>query len=340
MDDSLLRKALREASDHGTIFVCIAGGEPMARKDLLQLLAEYPKLLFFVFTNGILIDERAVEIMARAGNIAPMFSLDGWQPTTDAQRKSGTWASIETAMARLNENRLPFGFSSHLDGSNFEQVYSSEFVEEMVERGAICGWYSHHIPNNVADYHTQILTPEQRVESLNRCETFKREFPIFLVDSAADPRYVGGCPSAGYLMASVDSNGNICPCPFIPFAAGNLKDMTITEALASSLFQRTRALGKVSQTHDHVAGCIALDKRNEMLEIAESEPSVAAHGGSVHLAQWDSMREAHADHMKRFHEFVEREVVFWRSEPPAETNQQPDADQPSEQQPGPVHADT
>ncbi len=62
---------------------------------------------------------------------------------------------------------------------------------------------SHHIPTGPDDYETSVLTPKQRIQSLERCETYRHEFPMIIIDSAADPRFVGGCPSGGYLFCHI-----------------------------------------------------------------------------------------------------------------------------------------
>ena len=86
--------------------------------------------------------------------------------------------------------------------------------------------------------------------------------------------------------------------------------MSIAEAVASGLFSRTRKLGKLAEPRDHVAGCIALNKRNQMLDIARTEPSVLESGGTLHLARWENTRGAHQAYMAALHEEIDRQVTF------------------------------
>ena len=51
---------MSEAKDLGVSFFVIAGGEPFLRPVLLDIMKEYPEIIFLVFTNGTLIDDKII----------------------------------------------------------------------------------------------------------------------------------------------------------------------------------------------------------------------------------------------------------------------------------------
>lgn len=310
MPAALLTKILDEMTVQKPFFICLSGGEPLIRDDLMQVISPYKNLYFLLFTNGRLLEDKILHDVIKSGNMMPIFGIDGREETTDAQEGKGTWRHFIKTAAVLKENGVPFGFSAHLDRNNFDEVYTREFLEEMIEIGCINAWYSHHIPNTPRDYDTLVLTPMQRILSLERCEKFSKELPIIIIDSAADSRFLGGCAAGGYVFCHIENNGDIYPCQFLPFPAGNTREMSIIDALSTDLFKKVRKLGKMQQPQDHVAGCIALDKREQMMAIASSNKNCLKRGGKEHLERWMAMREQYRAYKSELLKVIEKEVDF------------------------------
>lgn len=51
------KKVFMEAKELGISFIVLVGGEPLIRKDVLQIAANIPDILFPVFTNGTLMND-------------------------------------------------------------------------------------------------------------------------------------------------------------------------------------------------------------------------------------------------------------------------------------------
>jgi MoaA/NifB/PqqE/SkfB family radical SAM enzyme len=313
MQEDMLHRILREASQFKTTFLCIAGGEPSLYKGLFEILGAYPDLYFLVFTNGVGINEKAIEVIDRAGNIMPIFGLDGLEKTTSERRSAKTWANFVKTSRIMRERGMAFGFSCHADRRNFEEAFSDEFVEAMAESGAVCGWYSHHIPKDKADFDGLVLTPAQRIEGLSRIERLRERFPIVLIDSASDPRYQGGCPAGGHTFLHIDSHGDISPCPFIPYPVGNLKNMTLYEAIASRYFGAVRKLGRMNAPRDQVAGCIALDKHDKIIDISRLDKQSQDAGVQPLIDKWEPMRERFQQYQRELDAYIDENVTFKRS---------------------------
>lgn len=73
----------------------------------------------------------------------------------------------------------------------------------------------------------------------------------YLVHSPADEEFFGGCVSAGRGFAHVTPTGDVTACPFSALATHNVSTLTVSEALAGSLFSMIRENGPMLETHDH-----------------------------------------------------------------------------------------
>ena len=104
---------LREGKEMGIYFVTISGGEPFIRQDLLDIFETHGDMYFQVYTNGTLIDEPLAKRLSRLGNVLPAISVEGWEEETDARRGSGAFQKILSAMSRLREAGVLFGFLGH-----------------------------------------------------------------------------------------------------------------------------------------------------------------------------------------------------------------------------------
>ena len=76
MSPDLLRSIVAEAADLGVSIIVIAGGEPLIRKDeILSLARSFPRILFPLFTNGLMIDADIAQEIAAHKNIVPLIKL-------------------------------------------------------------------------------------------------------------------------------------------------------------------------------------------------------------------------------------------------------------------------
>ena len=290
MDAAVFEKLLKEIDGFRPAFICISGGEPLLRPGLLEDLGRHKDVLFLLFTNGLCFDETTCRTVAEKCNIMPIFSIEGSPETIARNRNDKVWPTFERASTRLRELNVPFGFSCHLEQDNYDEVVTPTFISRMVEHGCVTGWFSQHIPMCAADVTNAMLTPEQRIDMMNRMESL-REFPIALIDSAADSRYLGACAAGGAAMCHVEANGDICPCQFMPFSVGNIRDMKVADAVATKFFAEVRSIGKVHSKKDYIAGCCALDKRQAILgAVARNESALTPHSREM-AALWRSFQD-------------------------------------------------
>ncbi len=77
----------RPGSGTRSLVIVIAGGEPLVRQEeILTLAKAHPRVLFPVFTNGLLIDDGTADRIAQCRNIVPVISFEGFREETDQRR--------------------------------------------------------------------------------------------------------------------------------------------------------------------------------------------------------------------------------------------------------------
>lgn len=129
----------------GTNLVLLSGGEPLlwceGERGLFDLAARHPTMLFVVYTNGTCIDAAVAQRFARAGNLLPLVSIEGFEADTDAVRGRGTFAAVENALSELRRAGVLFGLSITATSSNAATLGSPEFARRFIDEvGASFLW--------------------------------------------------------------------------------------------------------------------------------------------------------------------------------------------------------
>jgi len=238
--EAIDRIILEAKKEFGLHFFTITGGEPFLRSDMLDLYKKHDDCWFLVYTNGLCIDSRVAKRLAKLGNVGPMLSVEGLEKETDARRGNGTFKKLERVAKTLRDEGAVVGFSATATRNNVTSVSSPEFIDTMLDWGALIGWYFQYIPVGDRPDPNLMLTPEQRDFLRRRLYVERATKPIFLADFWNDGAAVNGCMAGGKRYLHVNSKGDIEPCAFCHFAVDNVRDSTITEALRSPFFRAIR----------------------------------------------------------------------------------------------------
>ena len=92
--------------EFGTFFICLGGGEPLTRPDLLDIL-EYGKnkqLAVSVVSNGLLLTKEYIEQLNKQNLDTFWISLDGLEKNHEALRGIGTYSKALNALKLLRDN--------------------------------------------------------------------------------------------------------------------------------------------------------------------------------------------------------------------------------------------
>jgi len=257
MSDERLSGLVAEAKELGVSFIVIAGGEPLTRPIILDLAEKYPAIMFLVFTNGLLIDEGVIKKMSKSRNIVPLVSLEGYENDTDKRRGAGVYEKVLKGIVKLKEENIFWGSSLTMTRANFADVTDENFIKRLVETGCKLFMLVEYTPvkKGTEDW---VLTSEQRTELLKKRDFFRKSYPAMFVALPWDEEEIGGCLSSGRGFVHISAEGNVEPCPFVPYSDTNLKDISLKDALQSKMLKTIRENHEqLEETH----GCALWEKR-------------------------------------------------------------------------------
>jgi len=267
LEREVIERVIEEAAGMGVYFITLLGGEPFIRPDLLDICRRHPGSYFQVFTNGTLITPRLAAEMAQAGNVAVIFSIEGFAETTDARRGRGTFASVMKAMGCLRAEGVPFGFSTVVTRHNIEEATSDALLDLLIDKGALIGWYFLYMPVGRHPALDLMPTPAQRLALKERISRIRDTKSIFVVDFWNDAPYVGGCLAAGHEYLHINSRGDVEPCIFMHLAADNIKEKNLREALKSPFFRAIRRRQPYGE--NLLTPCTIIDHPEVLREVVE-----------------------------------------------------------------------
>lgn len=279
MEMELLERVIAECkNEFGIRFFTIAGGEPFIRHDLLDLYARHDDCYFQVYTNGVLIDDEIAARLGELGNVAPMLSVEGGPETTDRRRGEGTYKKLVHVRRRLTEEGVLHGYAVTATRENAEEVVSDAFVDEMIDQGALVGWYFHYIPIGHAPDPSLMVTAHQREELRRRVFQLRNEKPIFLADFWNDGPAVQGCMAGGKRYLHINPSGDIEPCVFAHFAVDNVREKSIREALRHPFMRAIR--DGIPYDGNLLRPCMIIDRPEVLRTICSEHGARPTHPGA------------------------------------------------------------
>jgi len=240
LPDEIFEKIIMEGEEMGVFFYTILGGEPLLVFDkIYKIFKKYNTAYAQMFTNGWLLTEDIAKKLQELGNIFVNFSLEGFEKETDERRGKGTFKKVIEGMEILKKYGVAHGFSVVYSRKNAETVISDEFIDLMLEKGCLWGWYFLYMPVCGNKDISLMATPEQRANLWKRHLEIRSKKPIVVIDFWGDAPLVGGCIAGKYYI-HVNNQGWIEPCIFTHFSKLNIKEVSLKEAMASDVFKEYR----------------------------------------------------------------------------------------------------
>ncbi len=278
MSFETIDRILTEAKEMGIYFIVLSGGEPTLYPHFFDILKKHNDMAFMFYTNGSMITEKFAEKLADAGNAVPCISVEGFKEKTDWRRGKGAWDRVMKAMDNMKKVGVPFGYSITETSQNVEEVLSDEFIDFMVNKGAKIAWYFQYIPIGRTPDVNLMLTPQQRMHSYERIHEVRSTKPLFAADFWNDGPYTGGCLAGGRRYLHITADGGIEPCAFIHLSQGNIKDMSLKEALQLPFFKEIQKLQPYSD--NLLSPCLLVDHPDYFRKIG-SMPGVRGTDGTL-----------------------------------------------------------
>lgn len=257
----------------GVLDVAVSGGEPLVRRDVLDVL-EHARALGIrigVGSNGSTIGDAVVQRLRELDIDRLQISIDGLEPTHDrARRWRGLFSRSVAAIRRAIDGGLVVNvcFTAH----RLNHLELAEVVAACVEWGVHRFNLSRFVPTGRGERALD-LTPAEwaavmaRFEGLRAALAGRMELTTHLAQRVLSDRSLERCTGfvgcqAGLGQGCIDSEGNVMPCVMLPLVVGNLRERPFAEIWESApalqaLRDRSRLEGRCGACADRekCGGC-------------------------------------------------------------------------------------
>ncbi len=283
-----LHRLLREAREAGNTFFGILGGEPFMYKGLLDILEQHPDCYFQIFTNGQFITDELAAQMRRMGNVTPLVSIEGTEIISDQRRgKENVLSKSMAGLKRCIDHKLLTGVATSLCQTNFDDLLREEWLDRLIEMGAMYAWYHTYRPVGPQPNEQLCLTPAQQLKTRKFVVEMRVKKPIILIDAYYQDDGQALCPAATGISHHISPWGGIEPCPIIQFAKENIRDKrhirdVFTQSAYLSDFRK--------MTSETTRGCIVLERPDLVKEFVEKHGAPDGTARKTALAELAAMQ--------------------------------------------------
>ncbi|MGO9307591.1 MAG: radical SAM/SPASM domain-containing protein [Spirochaetia bacterium] len=234
-----MRGIVAEADELGISFFVIAGGEPLTRPEIVDIARDFPRVVFLLVTNGLLLTPQLIARLAGLRNVVPVLSIEGNQAETDDRRGTGVHERLQSRMEELRHAGIFFSLSFMVTRTNFETVTDGAFLQKAVKAGCRLFLHLEYTPIR-AGTDEWVITDEQREAMKGMVVSFRARYPAVFIAVPWDEEEQGGCLASGRGFVHISASGDLEPCPFAPYSDTNLLSMSLKEALQSRFLRLMR----------------------------------------------------------------------------------------------------
>jgi len=236
-----IQRVLRECIDLGSYSFIIVGGEPLLVPGLIEMLGSLSGGVFFMFTNGTLMDESHAAALGEAPNVFPIISTEGDDEHTDLRRGAGVGAKVRDAMALLQSRNLAFGIASMVTPANLDHVTSRQWFDRIWDMGVRFAFLIDYVPCSGEGDESMILSAQEMARKAAALDARWAEARPLAINFPSD-EYADGapCQAAGAGMIHINADGYVEPCPFSHYAADNVTEKSLADILSGEFLTAVR----------------------------------------------------------------------------------------------------
>ncbi|MGQ9730731.1 MAG: hypothetical protein ACUVX8_05590 [Candidatus Zipacnadales bacterium] len=115
-----------------------------------------------------------------------MVSLEGLLPETDLRRHPGAYSTALQALEHLRRAGACFGFAAVATAANVHCLASEVFLNDMIERGCVFGYFTEYVPCGPDVRQEWILEEAARAKFRQRVLELRNHKPIVIVQFPHD----------------------------------------------------------------------------------------------------------------------------------------------------------
>ncbi len=282
--------AVDKMADAGVAYIAISGGEPLMHPDFFKIAKRIQEreMAFSIATNATLLTKENAKKLREFGCIYAQVSVDGANAETHNKfRGVNSFERTMEGIKNLVNEKITVGISSTITKHNLKEV--PELIDLSEKLGVQIFMAYNFIPTGrgkeIVDMDIsprereellEYLVREQKKRKLNILSTAPQysrvcqksgllsmtHFDVFgntkeMVDNVKFlAEFVGGC-GAGRLYATLEPNGDIKPCVFIPIVNGNIKKDDFKKVWLTD-----KTLNKLRHREEFFGHCRKCESRN------------------------------------------------------------------------------
>jgi MoaA/NifB/PqqE/SkfB family radical SAM enzyme len=281
MSSEQLDALITEAASLGIFSITLLGGEPCLIPNLTDLFRRHPDTAFRISTNGTLLDEAVIAGLQEAGNVVVTISLEGFEEETDSWRGAGTYRQVRQTMARLQMERLLYGFSVVLHQNNKQIVTSRHFLRTMQDAGNIFGLFFPYGPVGRGPREDLVIPEPDLTAIYSDLIAQRRGYQMLLMpegyyspDESQHALWNRGCQAGS--SVHITPEGYVEPCNGIQFFAGNVFARSLESILTSGFYRNIAACARA-----HKGSCLAIRHPWQLLALIEAHQAYASNCGAL-----------------------------------------------------------
>jgi MoaA/NifB/PqqE/SkfB family radical SAM enzyme len=259
------KSIFEEAVQLGINFNLLAGGEPLLKRDILEVAAQVKDMIFPVFTNGTLMNEAYLNFFSEHLNLIPVLSLEGEAKQTDERRGKGIYNRVVQTMENLKTRKLFYGTSLTVTTENLYDITSAAYIDRLQSLGCKILFFVEYVPSEAQTEHLA-LDENKILELDNMLENIRlKRKDIIILSFPGDEKAMGGCLAAGRGFLHISPDGKAEACPFSPYSDRNIAESSLKEAIQSPFFTKLRESGLVGG--EHTGGCTLFEHEDEVKKL-------------------------------------------------------------------------
>lgn len=249
----------------GTFFICLGGGEPLTRTDLLDIL-EYgnnKQLAVSVVSNGLLLTKKYIEELNTKNLDTFWVSLDGLEENHEFLRGKGTFSKTMDALELLKDNFTgKKAIRVTLNKRNFEEYPELIKIAEKYKFDLIR--ITPMLSYGRAKDENLEINQDEYIEFLKGVRKFESEVQIIYPEKIEKSKIWAGTNGFGCHCGKeaiwIDSNGVCSPCYFWgeKYNIGNIRNQKIIDIWNQSLERSVIEGNDVCKNCKHYNVCRAV----------------------------------------------------------------------------------
>lgn len=214
----------RRIVDAGAILINLTGGEPLLRADIVDIVSDLRPLpaLVSITSNGLLASAERVAQLRGAGLNLVQLSLNS-PVAEEHDREIGVPGSYDRVLAAIDSARA-VGLTVLINAVITAELVNSWRMEALSELARRRGCFlSLVFPAQVGGWREQ----QVRLGAAELAIVKRRWLPQSHVTCDTETSYQRGMCPAGGEKIYITAYGDLCPCPFIQCAHGNVREQDV-----------------------------------------------------------------------------------------------------------------